>query len=238
MKLVILGGGGFRTPYVWQALIRDQGSPRVTEVALYDVDEARLATITAILDRLAERIRRRTHPEHPHRSRIRRGGRRLRVRRHQGRRRRATLLRRARRTRPQRARPGDDGAGRYRLRPAHPAGDARRRRDLRRVAPKAYFLNFTNPAGIITEALQSVLGDGRSESATPLRVWGDAWPASSATTTPASRWTTWASTTWGGCGGSSSTASTCCPRCLPTIERLARMEETQVFGAEWLRTLG
>ena len=48
MKLVILGGGGFRTPYVWQALIRDQGSPRVTEVALYDVDESRLATITAI----------------------------------------------------------------------------------------------------------------------------------------------------------------------------------------------
>jgi 6-phospho-beta-glucosidase len=54
MKLVILGGGGFRTPYVWQALIRDQGSPRVTEVALYDVDEARLATITAILHQLAD----------------------------------------------------------------------------------------------------------------------------------------------------------------------------------------
>ena len=53
MKLVILGGGGFRTPYVWQALIRDQGSPRVTEVALYDVDEARLATITTILEQLA-----------------------------------------------------------------------------------------------------------------------------------------------------------------------------------------
>ncbi|MCX8687546.1 hypothetical protein J3U06_05265 [Bifidobacterium sp. B4142] len=27
-----------------------------------------------------------------------------------------------------------------------------------RVCPEAYFLNFTNPAGIITEALQSVLG--------------------------------------------------------------------------------
>ena len=30
---------------------------------------------------------------------------------------------------------------------------------IRRVAPNAYLLNFTNPAGIITEALQSVLGD-------------------------------------------------------------------------------
>ena len=53
MKLAILGGGGFRTPMVWQALLRDVGSPRVTEVALYDVDAVRLATMTAILSQLA-----------------------------------------------------------------------------------------------------------------------------------------------------------------------------------------
>ena len=41
MKLCILGGGGFRTPYVYQALLRDGGSPRITEVALYDIDAAR-----------------------------------------------------------------------------------------------------------------------------------------------------------------------------------------------------
>lgn len=37
MKLSILGGGGFRTPYAYQALLRDQGSPRIDEVALHDI---------------------------------------------------------------------------------------------------------------------------------------------------------------------------------------------------------
>ncbi|MBA3528092.1 MAG: 6-phospho-beta-glucosidase, partial [Propionibacteriaceae bacterium] len=53
MKLCILGGGGFRTPYVYQALLRDIGWPRVTDVALFDVDEDRLASMTLILEQLA-----------------------------------------------------------------------------------------------------------------------------------------------------------------------------------------
>ena len=53
MKLCILGGGGFRTPYVYQALLRDGGSPRITEVALYDVDEDRLRAMTMILEQFA-----------------------------------------------------------------------------------------------------------------------------------------------------------------------------------------
>ncbi|MBI4941592.1 MAG: hypothetical protein HY830_12670, partial [Actinobacteria bacterium] len=32
VKLSILGGGGFRTPFVWQALLRDTGTPRVDRV--------------------------------------------------------------------------------------------------------------------------------------------------------------------------------------------------------------
>src|SRR5665647_3980591 len=53
MKLCILGGGGFRTPYVYQALLRDQGLPRVTEVMLYDIDEHRLHAMTTILEQFA-----------------------------------------------------------------------------------------------------------------------------------------------------------------------------------------
>jgi 6-phospho-beta-glucosidase len=53
MKLCILGGGGFRTPYVYQALLRDGGSPRITEVALYDIDEDRLHSMTMILEQFA-----------------------------------------------------------------------------------------------------------------------------------------------------------------------------------------
>ena len=109
--------------------IRDQGSPRVTEVALYDVDEARLATITTILEQFAvgftDAPDLRTHTDLE--SALE--GSRLRVRRHPGRRRRGTLLRRARRARSQRARPGDHRTRRSRLRAAHRAGDARHRRD-------------------------------------------------------------------------------------------------------------
>ena len=54
MKLAILGGGGFRTPFVWEALLRDHGEPRITEVALYDIDQSRLLVIEAILRELAE----------------------------------------------------------------------------------------------------------------------------------------------------------------------------------------
>lgn len=54
MKLTILGGGGFRTPFVWQALLRDRGEPRITEVALHDLDGSRLATMTLILRQFAQ----------------------------------------------------------------------------------------------------------------------------------------------------------------------------------------
>ena len=37
VKIAVLGGGGFRVPMVYGALLGDSGEPRVTEVALYDV---------------------------------------------------------------------------------------------------------------------------------------------------------------------------------------------------------
>jgi 6-phospho-beta-glucosidase len=52
MRLAILGGGGFRTPHVWQALLRDTAPARVTEVVLQDVDDHRLAAMRAVLDSL------------------------------------------------------------------------------------------------------------------------------------------------------------------------------------------
>ena len=109
---------------------------------------------------------------------------------------------------------------------------------IRRVAPKAYFLNFTNPAGIITEALQGVLGDralGICDTPSGLgrrvagvlgydhtRVQMDyvglnhlGWMRRVLVD-----------------------GVDVLPALLADDERLARMEETQVFGAEWLRTLG
>ncbi|KOU72273.1 6-phospho-beta-glucosidase [Streptomyces sp. MMG1533] len=49
MRLTILGGGGFRVPLVYRALLGDHGEGRVTEVTLHDVDASRLATIRRVL---------------------------------------------------------------------------------------------------------------------------------------------------------------------------------------------
>ncbi|WP_029112301.1 6-phospho-beta-glucosidase [Mycobacterium sp. URHB0044] len=238
MKLVILGGGGFRTPYVWQALIRDQGSPKVTEVALYDVDEARLTTITAILDQLAEGftdvpiLRTYTDLESALAG--------------------ADFVFAAIRVGGVEQRCCDEhvaldlnvlgqettgpGGIAYALRTLPVMLDIAE--TIRRVAPEAYFLNFTNPAGIITEALQSVLGDralGICDTPSGLgrrvagvlgydhtRIQMDyvglnhlGWMRRVLVD-----------------------GVDVLPALLDDDERLARMEETQVFGAEWLRTLG
>ena len=54
MKLTILGGGGFRVPLVYQALLGDQGEGRITAVTLYDTDQNRLNAITAVLKQQAD----------------------------------------------------------------------------------------------------------------------------------------------------------------------------------------
>lgn len=49
MRLTILGGGGFRVPLVFQALLADRGAGRVTDVVLYDADRSRLTAIGSVL---------------------------------------------------------------------------------------------------------------------------------------------------------------------------------------------
>lgn len=53
MKLTLLGGGGFRVPLVYRALMADQSPGRVTEVRLHDVDQGRLDAITQVVAELA-----------------------------------------------------------------------------------------------------------------------------------------------------------------------------------------
>lgn len=50
MRLLIAGGGGFRVPLIYRALAAGPYSGVVTEVVLYDVDASRLAAVTAVLD--------------------------------------------------------------------------------------------------------------------------------------------------------------------------------------------
>ena len=159
MRLAILGGGGFRVPLVYGALLRDHSPGRVTEVVLHDPDAGRLAAVALVLEQLGTR-----HTDPPRVvttddldtalhgadfvfSAIRVGG-------------------LAGRTRDERVAldlgvlgqetTGPGGLA-YALRTVPVAVDIAER--TRRLAPDAWFINFTNPAGIVTEAMQSVLGD-------------------------------------------------------------------------------
>ena len=157
MRLAILGGGGFRVPLIYRALARRaaQGAgPTITEVVLYDADPSRAAVIAAVLD---------GEPGPPLRSvdtaaaavtgadvvfsAIRVGGAAGRVRdeRHALA---AGVL-------------GQEtvGAGgiSYALRTLPVALEHARL--IRELAPQAWLINFTNPAGLVTQAMRTVLGD-------------------------------------------------------------------------------
>ncbi|MFY0407146.1 6-phospho-beta-glucosidase [Solicola sp. PLA-1-18] len=163
MRLVVLGGGGFRVPLVFQALLDDAAaSPgsAVTELVLHDHDAGRLATVGAVL---AEQAAAATGPVPRVRtetdltaavtgadfvfSAIRVGG-------------------LAGRVCDERAAldvgvlgQETTGAGgvTYGLRTVPVAVDVAR--TVRRHAPDAFVINFTNPAGMVTEAMAEVLGD-------------------------------------------------------------------------------
>lgn len=238
MKLSILGGGGFRTPYVWQALVRDAGTPRVDDVVLYDVDEARLATMETILRELSEGF-----PDAPSLrsttnlrdaiegsdfvfSAIRVGG--------------IEDRRCDEHVALDLGVIGQETTG--------PGGLAYAIRTVpvmleianvvKELAPDAYLINFTNPAGIITEALQTVLGDralGICDTPSGLgrRVAGVLGYDHSRI-----QMDYVGLNHLGWMRRVLVDGKDILPDLLADDARLARMEETQVFGADWIRSLG
>jgi 6-phospho-beta-glucosidase len=159
MKLAILGGGGFRTPLVYSALLRDHAPGRVSEVALIDTDAGRVAVMAAILaDQAAgiadaPRVSVHTDPAQGLAgadfifSAIRVGG-------------------TAGRALDERIGLSHGVIGQetvgfggisYALRTLPVAMELAGL--IRRVAPEAWTINFTNPAGIVTEAMSTVLGN-------------------------------------------------------------------------------
>ncbi|MGG2463102.1 6-phospho-beta-glucosidase [Streptomyces sp. RGM 3693] len=158
MRLSLLGGGGFRVPLVYRALL-DDPTRSVSELTLYDTDPRRVAVISEVLAKLA---RGRTEPV-PVRvaetldaaltgadfvfSAIRVGG-------------------TAGRIRDERIPLSEGvlgqetvGAGGvlYGLRTIPVALHIAER--VAALAPGAWVINFTNPAGMVTEAMAQVLGD-------------------------------------------------------------------------------
>ncbi|MCX4531277.1 6-phospho-beta-glucosidase [Streptomyces sp. NBC_00841] len=159
MKLTILGGGGFRVPLVYGALLADRAEGRVTAVTLYDTDADRLTAMARVLADQAEGV-----PDAPAVLATTELDEALRG---------ADFVFSAIRVGGLEGRAADErvalgegvlgqetvGAGgiAYGLRTVPVAVELARR--IARLAPHAWVINFTNPAGLVTEAMSRHLGD-------------------------------------------------------------------------------
>lgn len=245
MRLTILGGGGFRVPLVYGALLRDRAEGRVTHVTLHDVDPARLTAIGRVLADQADGV-----PDAPSVtvttdlddalrgadfvfSAIRVGG----------------LEGRAADERVALAEGvlGQEtvGAGgiAYGLRTVPVAVDIARR--VARLAPDAWVINFTNPAGLVTEAMSRHLGDrviGICDSPVGLgrrvaRVLGLADPARARLDYVGLNHLGWLRGVYAG-EGDPGAGRNLLPALFDDESALTSFEEGRLFGAEWLRSLG
>jgi 6-phospho-beta-glucosidase len=238
VKLTILGGGGFRVPLVYGALLGDRGEGRVTEVVLHDLDADRLYAIARVLNEQAAGV-----PDAPAVatttdldealrgadfvfSAIRVGG----------------LEGRANDERAALAEGvlGQEtvGAGgiAYGLRTVPVAVDIARR--ISRLAPDAWVINFTNPAGLVTEAMSRHLGDrviGICDSPVGLgrRI------ARTLGVHPKDAWIDYVGLNHlGWVRGLRVAGRDELPRLLADPDLLGSFEEGKLFGVEWLQSLG
>ncbi|KUN28470.1 6-phospho-beta-glucosidase [Streptomyces corchorusii] len=238
MKLTILGGGGFRVPLVYGALLTDRGEGRVTEVVLHDLDDDRLRAVARVLAEQASTVddaptvTTSTSLDEALRgadfvfSAIRVGG--LEGRAHDE------------RVALDEGVLGQEtvGAGgiAYGLRTVPVAVDIAQR--VARLAPDAWVINFTNPAGLVTEAMSRHLGDrviGICDSPVGLgrriaRVLG---------ADPREAWIDYVGLNHlGWVRGLRIAGRDELPRLLADPGLLGSFEEGKLFGADWLRSLG
>ncbi|MFE5776491.1 6-phospho-beta-glucosidase [Brachybacterium sp. NPDC056505] len=166
MKLTILGGGGFRVPLVYEAAATGATGLTIDEIVLQDVDPSRLRTIERVVEELGAELRAQGRTVGPLPRLIVTTDLREAV---VG----ADFVFSAVRVGGAEGRTVDErvaldlgllgqetvGAGglAYALRTLPVALEIAR--TLAEVAPRAWTITFTNPAGIVTEAMRSVLGD-------------------------------------------------------------------------------
>ncbi|MFI8873820.1 6-phospho-beta-glucosidase [Streptomyces sp. NPDC055243] len=238
MKLVILGGGGFRVPLVYGALLGDHAEGRVTEVVLHDLDAGRLGAVARVLAEQAVGV-----PDAPAVTATTDLDEALRG---------ADFVFSAIRVGGLEGRAADErvalaegvlgqetvGAGgiAYGLRTVPVAVDIARR--VRQLAPDAWVINFTNPAGLVTEAMSRHIGDrviGICDSPVGLgrrvaRVLGG---------NPDEAFIDYVGLNHlGWLRGLRIAGRDELPRLLADAELLGSFEEGRLFGAEWLQSLG
>ena len=238
MKLAILGGGGFRTPVVYRAIASGQARTRYDEVVLYDVDAGRLARIQAVLGGMDE-----AQPSSvPYRTTtrledavdgadviycaIRVGG-------IAGRLIDETVAIEAGAIGQETA--GAGGIG-FALRTVPVVTEIAR--VVERRAPNALFINFTNPVGLVTEAIRRILGDrvvgicdapeelcarvARALGRRPEELWFDYFGINHL----------------GWLRGALHGNRDLLPDLLADPERLESIEEGRLFGTDWIRAVG
>ncbi|MFF2566888.1 6-phospho-beta-glucosidase [Streptomyces sp. NPDC058084] len=238
MKLTILGGGGFRVPLVYGALLGDHAEGRVTQVTLYDLDAGRLSAIARVLAEQGAGV-----PDAPVVSATTDLDDALRG---------ADFVFSAIRVGGLAGRAADErialaegvlgqetvGAGgiAYGLRTLPVVTHIARR--IAELAPDAWVINFTNPAGMVTEAMSRILGDrviGICDSPVGLgrrvaRVLG---------TDPDGAWIDYVGLNHlGWLRGLEVGGHDVLPRLFEDDALLGSFEEGKLFGAEWLRSLG
>jgi 6-phospho-beta-glucosidase len=238
MRLTILGGGGFRVPLVYRALLADRGKGRITDVVLHDLDPARTAVIRQVLAEQAA-----GHPDAPAVTATTDLDEALTG---------ADFVFSAIRVGGLRGRAADErialdegvlgqetvGAGgiAYGLRTVPVAVDIARR--VAALAPDAWVINFTNPAGTVTEAMSRHLGDrviGICDSPVGLgrRV------AAALGVDPGAAWFDYAGLNHlGWLRAVRVEGRDALPRLLADDTALASFEEGRLFGGEWLRAIG
>ncbi|MFB7052119.1 6-phospho-beta-glucosidase [Streptomyces vinaceus] len=240
MRLTILGGGGFRVPLVYGALLGDHAEGRVTHVTLYDEDPARLGAMARVL---ADQAAASGVADAPAVTAARDLDEALRG---------ADFVFSAIRVGGLEGRAADErialaegvlgqetvGAGgiAYGLRTVPVAREIARR--VARTAPEAWVINFTNPAGLVTEAMAEELGDrviGICDSPVGLgrrlaRLLG---------ARPEEAWIDYVGLNHlGWVRGLRIAGRDELPRLLADTGALESFEEGRLFGAEWLRSLG
>ncbi|MER5481106.1 6-phospho-beta-glucosidase [Streptomyces sp. NPDC002734] len=238
MRLTIVGGGGFRVPLVYGALLADRAPGRVTRVVLHDVDAGRLAAVGRVLAEQAREV-----PDAPEVVTTTDLDEALTG---------ADFVFSAMRVGGPEGRAADErvalaegvlgqetvGAGgiAFGLRTVPVAVDLARR--VRRLAPDAWVINFTNPAGLVTEAMSRTLGDrviGICDSPVGLgrrlaRVLG---------VDPARAFVDYAGLNHlGWVRAVRVDGRDQLPRLLADRALLESFEEGRLFGADWLRALG
>ncbi|HSK54718.1 MAG TPA: 6-phospho-beta-glucosidase [Jiangellales bacterium] len=238
MRLAVIGGGGFRVPLVYGALLEDTADLRVDEVVLHDVDSRRLGVVAEVLRQMAAtagappKVVAATGLDDALRgsdfvfSAIRVGGLAGRVADE-----RVALdlgLLGQETTGP--------GGVAYGLRTVPVVRHLAER--VAAVAPDAWVVNFTNPAGLVTEAMSAVLGD---------RVIGICDSPMAMCRRVARALDVEAGRAWFDYVGLNHLGwlravlvdgRDQLPRLLADEQRLRTFEEGRLFDAEWLRALG